>query len=455
MLELIVLGIFSLALLLCVGLGWSILYALLFGFLLFFAYGLYKKHSVSDMLKLAFSGIRTVKNILITFILIGVITAVWRAGGTIPFIVYYATKVCTSSVMVLLTFLLCSLISVLTGTAFGTAATVGVICMTMANSMNVPALYTGGAVLAGSYFGDRCSPMSTSALLVSSLTGTNIFRNLVNMVKTSWVPFAVSGVFYFVIGMFGHAHASDSGVQEIFAGHFALHPAVLIPAAVIIVLSVCRVHVDVTMGISILCGAAAAILIQKVALLDLLKIAVWGYHPENGELASLLSGGGVLSMAKVIAIVCLSACYAGMFSGTGFLDGMKAMLCRASRKITPFGGILLTSLLTGMISCNQTLTIMLTHEICADVEKEPERMASHLENTAVVVAPLIPWSIAAVVSLSSVGAPMLCILTACYLYLLPLWNLAANTVMRRGSKVRERQSALQPEGACCSRAEND
>jgi len=99
-------------------------------------------------------------------------------------------------------------------------------------------------------------------------------------------------------------------------------------------------------------------------------------------------------------------------------------LNRLSGKILPFGTILLTSVITIMISCNQTLAIMLTHQLCMDAEPDPETMASHLENTTVVIAPLIPWSIAGAVPLATVGAPTACILTACYLYLLPVWNYA-------------------------------
>ena len=60
MMEITVLVIFVLALFLCIGLDWSIVYALLFGFWVFFVYGIYKKHTVREMFKLAFSGIKTV-----------------------------------------------------------------------------------------------------------------------------------------------------------------------------------------------------------------------------------------------------------------------------------------------------------------------------------------------------------------------------------------------------------
>lgn len=372
---------------------------------------------------MAFSGIRTVKSILITFILIGMITAIWRACGTIPFIVYHATGFCSPSVMILMTFLLCCLISTLTGTAFGTAATIGIICVTITESLGIPILYTGGAVLAGSYFGDRCSPMSTSALLVSTLTGTNLFQNLIRMVKTSLVPFLLTCMLYAAIGIQFHAPLDTSCIQNLFSDTFVLHPVVLVPAIIIIFFSLFQLNVKITMSVSILCGAVIAVFLQNITPIALLQILLYGYLPDNAPLAAVLSGGGILSMTRVFLIVCISSCYAGMFDGTGLLNSIRHHLIQISRKITPFGGILLTSLLTGIVSCNQTLTIMLTHQLCRDTEPESIQLASHLENTAVVIAPLIPWSIAGTVPLTSVNASAACILTAFYLYLLPLWNL--------------------------------
>jgi len=424
MIELGVISAFAVSLMICIGFDVSILAALVFGFFLFYGYGLYRKHAPGEMISLAFSGIKTVKNILITFILIGIITATWRACGTIPYIVYHATKICSPNAMVLITFLLCCLISVLTGTAFGTAATMGVICVTMASSMGVPLVYSGGAVLAGSFFGDRCSPMSTSALLVSTVTGTDLYRNIGSMVKTSAVPFLITCGIYTLLGSGSGSHYDVSQIQSLFADNFVLHPAALIPAVVIVLLSCFRVNVKITMSISILCGMAVAFLIQDISLTELAGIAIWGYKPEAAEVAALLSGGGVQSMVKVFCIVCLSSCYSGMFNGTGLLEGFRGSLNRLSKKILPFGSILITSVITVMVSCNQTLAIMLTHQLCMDTEPDPETMASHLENTTVVIAPLIPWSIAGAVPLATVGAPTISILTACYLYLLPVWNYA-------------------------------
>ena len=66
---------------------------------------------------------------------------------------------------------------------------------------------------------------------------------------------------------------------------------------------------------------------------------------------------------------------------------------------------------------------MLTEQICRELEPDRKKLAIALENTAAVIPPLIPWSIAGAVPLASIGAPSASLLLACYLYILPLWNL--------------------------------
>ncbi len=98
------------------------------------------------------------------------LTALWRAAGTIPAIVSYCAGLMNPSVMILMAFLF-KLSGVRTGTAFGTAATMGVICMTMAKAMGCNEILTGGAILSGVFFGDRCSPVSTMARWAAGLGG--------------------------------------------------------------------------------------------------------------------------------------------------------------------------------------------------------------------------------------------------------------------------------------------
>ena len=423
MTEIFVLLIFAAALILCLVFGKSVLVALIFGFFLFSGYALFRRYTVKQTLQMAWRGILTAKNVLLIFILIGMITATWRAAGVIPYIVYHTATLCKPHIMILATFLLCSLISLLTGTSFGTASTMGVICASLGSSMGLSPVLIGGAVLSGASFGDRCSPMSTSALLVSAVTKTNIYENIKRMVKTSIVPFVLTCVFYLVLGYASSAFPSTADVCSVFAQHFVLSPWLLAPAILIIVLSLFKISVKITMPLSILTAAVLAVVLQGMSLAELLRVLVFGYYPADASLAALISGGGMLSMKTAFCIVCISSAYAGIFKTTGLLQQLTHQLANLSKKITPFGCVLLTSVLTGMVACNQTLCIMLTQQLCVEVEPDEGTLASYLENTAVVVAALIPWCIACNVPLTSVNAPLRAVFFAAYLYLIPLWNL--------------------------------
>lgn len=433
MVEAVVLGLFAAGLVFSILKGFSILYVLIFGYILFFRYGRYRGFGRKTLLELSVKGISRIKGILLTFVLIGMITSLWRAGGTIPFIIYYASRLSVPSLFVLLTFLLCSLISTLTGTSVGSAATVGIICMTISRAMQIPPYLEGGAILSGIYVGDRCSPMSTSALLVSQVTGTDIFVNIRNMLKTALVPFLLTCLIY-LIGGFSVKRQADSSVWELFARYFRLHWSVVLPAAAILLLSLLKVKVRTAMFVSILTSALVCVLIQGIPVSALPRLMIFGYHASVPELSAIMDGGGIMSMAKVTAIVCLSSSYSQLLKKTGLLSGIQKLLTRFAETATPFGTMLLTSVLSAMASCNQTLSIILTDMLCHKLISNAEERAVSLENSVIVIAALIPWSIACAAPLSAAAAPLSSIPAACYLYLLPLWSLLAALRKRRKNR---------------------
>lgn len=442
MLEIMVLGLFTAALLLSAVFGVSVLYALIFGYFVFAGYALIKHNSLAEVLKMSFNGVKTVKNVLIVFMLIGMLTALWRAAGTIPFLVVCTSGLIVPSAFILFIFLLNCFVSVLTGTSLGTAATSGVISMAMAAAAGVNPVYAGGAVLSGIYFGDRCSPMSTSALLVSELTGTDIFDNIRNMIRTSVVPFIAVCAIYLTLGMNGSGASPDGGLLTLLKESFNLHWLAALPAGIVIILSLFRVRVKKTMIISILMAGIISIVLQGVTLPELFSFLFTGYRIEEPGLAAMMNGGGLLSMVKVSAIICISSSYSGIFEKTGILQGVKQRIGRLGQKITPYGGELVTSLVASMAACNQTLGIILTYQLCKDMVYDRRKMALYLENTAVIVAPLVPWSVACAAPMAAISAVNVggCILFAFYIYLLPAWNLFRNRKRREGSVYGNRKT---------------
>lgn len=428
MLELIVIAIFIIGLISCISMSLSVIYALLFGVILFSSYAKMKGFSIKEILAMLIAGMKKVKNILLVFVCIGCLTAIWRICGTIPYIVYYSADFIIPDVFVFCSFALCCILSYLTGSSFATAGTVGTICMMLGNASGIPQIPLGGAIMSGCYFGDRCSPMSSSALLVAEVTGTNIYDNIKTMFKTAMIPFIVSCGLYFLLRYDSLGIMQEQSL-EIFRKSFEMHWICLIPALLTIVLCACKVEVKKTMIVSVVVGILICLGIQKLSLNYIIKTMLFGFHPiGNEELSILMEGGGIASMLNVACIVCLSSCFSGIFEKTGLLNPIENKLTKLSHWITKEGTFLLTAILTCMLSCNQSLAAILTNELSRSYEPDESTRASWLENTVIVIAPLIPWSVASAVPLAILGVPVSSLLYACYLYLLPIFLLFSGMV---------------------------
>ncbi|WYE01146.1 Na+/H+ antiporter NhaC family protein [Fusobacterium vincentii] len=431
--SIIAILLFSLSLITCLLLKFSVIYALVTGYIIFIIYGLIKRHNLIILIKKSFEGVLTVKNILLVFILIGMITALWRASGTLAFIVYMGSKLISPSILILLTFLLCSILSVLIGTSLGTAATMGVICASIGKTMGVNPYYVGGAVLSGIYFGDRCSPMSTSALLIAELTKTNLYTNIKLMIKTSIIPFIVTSLFYLFLGFKSTVSNISVDVTEIFKQNYNLNIIVIIPAILIVILSILKINVKKTMLVSIVISFIIAIFIQRDSIVALINYCIFGYHHPNERLNLMMKGGGILSMVNVSLIVGISSSYSGIFKETKMLVSLKKYLKDFSKKTSSYFVIFLSSIISGAIACNQSLGTILTNELCGELV-EKQKMAIILENTIILLVGLIPWNIAMGVPLKTIGVGVMSGIYAFYLYFLPLWNLFLGVIEERKYK---------------------
>ena len=389
--------LFCLALLVCIVLGTNILYALLAGLVIFALYGKKQGFSWKELGKMICSGVKTSASVLLVFPLIGILTAFWRACGTLPFIICCAVDLKVDGKFFFI-------------------------------------LLLGGAMLSGVYFGDRCSPVSTSALLVSELTETNIYDNIKRMLKTALVPFLLSCGVYAALGMVKSGSGAAGELWSLYGREMTLHWVMCLPAVLILILSVLRVNVKKAMSVSILAAVVLCIFLRHLDAVMILRTAILGYTASDAEVGAMPNGGGIISMVRVALIVMISSAYSGIFRKTGLLDGLCGRVTALRDKTSPYASMLLTAVLASLLACNQTLTIILTNQLCAPSQKDKEEFAINLENSAVVVAPLIPWSIAGATPLSTVGAPMTGMAFACFLYILPLCELVRRTAQQRAAK---------------------
>ncbi len=431
MLESLTLGLFCLGLFTCIFSGQNIVLALIFGFCVFTGYGLLKGIGLTDLLKSAFQGVRKVWVITLVMLLIGALTASWRASGTIAYIVSFAADYIHPEIALLSAFILNGMFSVLTGTSFGTVATMGVITMTLLTVMGYPVWMAGGAILAGIFIGDRCSPVSTSALLVCAVTQTEIYKNVALMVRTSVIPFVLACIAYLAIGFCIDSKEATLDIGKVFSETFALNFWTTIPAWVLLICIAFKRDIRITMILSLLSSIPVCIGLQGMDAKEFFLTVVRGFQTSNENVGVMLNGGGILSMINVVEIVLISSTFSGLFERTGLINGIKSFIAKAAQKITSFGAVVLTSVVTVGIACNQALPIMLTQQICKDIVPDRQRLAIDIENSAVVIAPLVPWCIAGAIPLAILGAPTASIPWAVYLWLLPLWGLIAQGARKK------------------------
>lgn len=180
-------------------LGWNLLWAIFPGLCLFFLLGLKRGYSAAELLGMAWRKGKEALIVIPVFLLIGTVTALWRASGTISFFLYYGLREIPPAFFLLAAFLLSAILSFALGTSYGVCGTAGVVLMALARGGGVSAAMVAGAVISGAYFGDRGSPMSSCAMLVAACTGTELYRNVREMLKTAVLPMVLTVMFYGVL----------------------------------------------------------------------------------------------------------------------------------------------------------------------------------------------------------------------------------------------------------------
>ena len=269
--------------------GIELVWPVLAGLALFTVRGLCKGYSLKHMARAAWAQERKLLSIIVIFALIGGITAIWRSGGTIAYFIYYGVQFIRPKIFILVAFLLTSALSFTLGTSFGVVGTAGIILMAVARGGGVNEMVTAGAILSGAYFGDRCSPASSSGATVAAVTGTEYMSNVRQMLKTGALPFAVSLGVYVLLSLHHPIAAVDATLLDLLSQHFVLSFWALLPALLMLVLPPVKAPVKWAMGISLTAAKSTA------AKGDTALDARW-----NGDTLSLNHGNVTIRGGKLV-----------------------------------------------------------------------------------------------------------------------------------------------------------
>lgn len=425
--------------------GCSLGWALGAGFVCFFLVGVRRGTPAPALMKMAAGGMLTSLKVLRILLLLGLLTALWRAGGTVAFFVWCGVRLITPETFVLVAFGLSAVFSLAFGSSFGVAGTAGVILMTIARSGGASLAVTAGAVMSGVYFGERLSPASSSAALVAAVADVDQHSFQREMWRSTPVPLALTLALYGVLSVLCPIRQVDPEIVAALEEGFVLSWSAILPAAALLVLPWLKVSAVASIAVSCALSAGCALLVQGAPLGELLRACVVGYRPALPALAELMAGGGLMSMAGVVVIVVLSCAYSGMFSGTGLLDPVTGRMERLAERFGLFAAHTVASLGCSALFCNQTVAIVMNAQLLGQAYRSrglaPMALAENIGNSTVNLAGLVPWAIAASVPLSAMEAGAEALPLAFYLYLLPLWCWlrSAREEKRRGARPASRE----------------
>ncbi len=418
----LVFALFLAAMAFCLARSIALYWAIAFGLAATFLMGLRRGYGAKALAKMAWSKMPKTMLVLRILALIGVLTGLWRSGGTIAFFICNGVRAISPPLFVLLAFLLCALLSYALGTSFGVASTAGVVLMALARSGGVDAAVAAGTVMSGIYFGDRGAPTSSCATLVAALTETELYGNVRRMHRTALLPYALCLAFYAFLSIRNPMTGADSMLLDALAERFDLALWTALPAVVMLLLPLLRVPIWIAMSVSGATAFLLSVFLQGATVWETLRVSVLGFHAE-GVLAGALSGGGFVSMLTAFLMLPLASMMTGILEGVGAFDGAQGRLDATAKKLGLFPTTALLSIACSMVMCNQTIVVIMLQQLLGKVYERrgasKEEFAMDIANSGVVLAGLVPWCIACAVPLSMLGVGVEALPYAALLYTIP------------------------------------
>lgn len=353
------------------------------------------------------------------FILIGMVIASFMQSGTIASLVYFGLGWLNPGVFLVAGLLLCALMSLATGTSWGTAGTIGVVLIGVGGAMGLPLPLVAGMVVSGATFGDKLSPVSDTTNLAAMSAGTTLYRHIGAMLYTTLPTFLIMAVillfFGFSIDLTSEDEAAVFGMREALAQSYHLSPVItLLPLLVMVLLSIRKVAAEVTMSASIVVACGVAMLYQGQNFPEVFN-SLWMNSPGHTGIESLdqlLGRGGVASMAWTLMLALMALALGGILHEAGYLacllGGMLRRIHRTSALIaTAIGGGVLGNLAMGEAYISIILNCQLFRQQFDRQQLDRAILSRSVEEGATLTTGLIPWTTAGAFYAATLGVPVL------------------------------------------------
>ena len=355
---------------------------------------------------------------MLIVITVGVLIGSWIACGTIPMLIYYGIKLITPRFFLVTACLVSSLVSLFTGTSWGTAGTIGVAFMGIAKGLGIPAGPAAGAIVAGAYFGDKLSPFSDTTTLAPIAAGSNLFDHIRHMLWTTTPAWLIGMVIYFLIGLNFRPETLDTSQMDLILNtiqaNFRFHVLLLVPPVIVLYYAVKKKPTIPGMLIASFVATFLGMIFQKNSLADYLGAMALGYKANTGVqvVDSLISRGGMAGMMHVTLIAFCAFAFAGIAQRAGMLDVILENLLKVAKTTgTLIASTVASCVAVALMTGSSFLSILIPGELFAPAYRERGLAAKNLsrttEDSGTVVVPLVPWSMAGVFMAGTLGVPTL------------------------------------------------
>lgn len=395
----------------------EMIFLLFFSWLLLVPFITKLGYSANEVEGFAYDMIHTGTQVCAILLAVGSLIAIWLSAGTVPSIIYFCLKIITPKFVLLIAMLLCTLTALATGTSWGTIGTAGIAMMGVGVSMGIPAPIMAGAIISGTYFGDKMSPVSDSVLLNSTLAGCTPIEHIKHMAYSALPAYLISGIIYIFLG-FGYSHniSDTSQIQNIMTvlnTNFHISIITLIPAIVVVVLLAMKKSAVWSLMMGALAGALVSIFYQGFSINQVGGFMVSGFSIDTGNdaLTNLLSRGGIKEMLDMVGIIIGALGLGGILKGSGIVDVIVSSI---SEHIRTSRGLALSAMLACLICIflipDNNFSMIMVGTLMAPLFRKgrlkPENLSRISEDVNTLGSVFVPWNVGAVFVASTLGINM-------------------------------------------------
>ena len=390
------------------------------------------------------SGITDVMPSILILLAIGALSGAWMASGIVPGFICYGMKIIHPQFFPATACVVCALVSMMTGSSWTTIATIGLALIGIGKAQGFDVGVVAGAIISGSYFGDKMSPLSDTTVLAASVTGTPLFTHIRYMMVTTVPAMTVALVIFTVLGL-NHEAASTEQMTVIsdgLASKFDITPWVFVVPVLTMIMIAFRTPSLVALSVSAVLGALFAVIFQADALKEVadgggaVKGAVKALYGsiafsfKDKTLAELTGSGGMSGMLNTVWLIICAMVFGGIMKACRMLESITSLFMRLIRGRTSMVTATVASgTFFNMVLADQYLSIIVTGGMYMPIYEgkgyESRFLSRTTEDAVTVTCPLIPWSTCGMTQATMLNVPTIVYLPYSFFNLLcPLFTIA-------------------------------